>query len=64
MNKSILCSTLLWGPGLGKAAERFPQPQATQMVGFEEGWGEWSEFSSKPPLSLQLSQAVAPLPAS
>lgn len=67
VSKSILPSTLLWVPGLGQAAESFPLPQATQKVGYQLGFengvgGQWSEFVSKLPLSLQLSQAVAPLP--
>lgn len=61
MWKSILYSTLLWVPGLRKAAESLLQPGPHRRLALRKGWGEWSEFSGKLPLSLQLSQAVAPL---
>lgn len=42
VSNSTLHSTLLWVPGLRKAAESFPQSQATKEVGhqldFEEGF--------------------------
>lgn len=40
VSKGILCLTLPWGPGLGKATDSFSQPQATKKVGRQLGFQE------------------------
>lgn len=40
VSNSILHSALLWVPGLGKAAESFPQFQGSRRVGHQLGFEE------------------------
>lgn len=61
--QGIVCASMFWVPGPGKAAESFPQPQAVQKVGHQLGCGEgmgrgWAESITS---FLQFSQAVTSL---